>query len=208
MKRLRKAFPQKIRFFQCGEYGEEKGRPHYHSILFNIDFPDKIREGSSNGHPLYTSETLTQIWGKGRAIIGDVTFESAAYVARYIMKKVTGELADDHYEKINETTGEITKLTPEFITMSRMPGIATKWFEKYHSNVYPHDFVVVDGKKHMPPKFYDTLFERMDAKALHKIKVHRADRTPEQILESDSFRLLAKEMVAEAQFKKLIRNIH
>lgn len=143
----------------------------------------------------------------GRTIIGDVTFKSAAYVARYIMKKVTGDDAEQHYEKIDPFTGEITNLTPEFTTMSRRPGIGTKWFEKYHTDVYPHDYVIIDGKKHMPPKFYDGLFEKMDPKALHKIKVHRADRTPEQILETDSFRLLAKEMVLEAQYKKLIRNL-
>lgn len=88
MKKLRaRNTGHKIRFFHCGEYGEKLSRPHYHAILFNYDFPDKKVFSEKNGNTIYTSELLEDIWGKGFCTIGDVTFQSAAYVARYVMKK-------------------------------------------------------------------------------------------------------------------------
>lgn len=83
MKRLRERIGTKIRFFHCGEYGEQLGRPHYHAIIFGYDFADKTPiEVSDGGHNQFVSEMLTEVWGKGRCTIGAVTFDSAAYVAR------------------------------------------------------------------------------------------------------------------------------
>ena len=77
----------KVRFFHCGEYGEKFGRPHYHAILFNHNFNDsKLIPGQKN---LSTSDTLKKLWGKGHVSIGDVTFQSASYVAGYVQKKLT-----------------------------------------------------------------------------------------------------------------------
>ena len=152
MKRLRKQFGSNIRYYHCGEYGEKFRRPHYHACIFNFDFPDKKIFKISNGHNLYTSVILSEIWPYGFSLIGDVTFQSAAYVARYIMKKVTGDLAKDHYEYIDPDTGEIINLKPEYTTMSRRPGLGKGWFEKYKSDVYPDDFVILNGKKMKPPK--------------------------------------------------------
>ena len=93
-KRLRKHIaPKKIRYYMCGEYGEDLqqpsklGRPHFHACLFGLDFDDKQLYIVRDDVKLYTSATLEKIWGKGFVTIGDVTFESAAYVARYIAKK-------------------------------------------------------------------------------------------------------------------------
>ena len=119
MKRLRKAFGKKIRFFHCGEYGEKFQRPHYHAIIFGLDFKDKILFSEQNDQKLYISPTLNKIWGLGHATIGDVTFQSAAYVARYITKKITGDRAQDHYNEINYETGEIlSERRPEYTTIS------------------------------------------------------------------------------------------
>ena len=96
MKRLRKKYGE-VRFYMCGEYGEENKRPHYHACLFGVEFEDKELHRVRRGIPLYKSETLNKLWKLGFCTIGDVTFESAAYVARYIMKKVTGEKAEEHY---------------------------------------------------------------------------------------------------------------
>ena len=151
MKRLRHKFGSGIRFFHCGEYGEKFKRPHYHACLFGLSLPDRRLHSQSNGHKLYVSEILNELWQhKGYAIIGELTFESAAYVARYITKKITGEPAKEHYEGICEVTGEITKRKPEYTTMSRRPGIASDWFKKYKSDVYPGDFVVLRNKKLKP----------------------------------------------------------
>lgn len=95
MKRLRKHFANRlIRFYHCGEYGSLTQRPHYHAILFNVDFPDRVLHSKNGrGESLYESATLAKLWPYGQATYGEVTFESAAYCARYCVKKVTGQLA-------------------------------------------------------------------------------------------------------------------
>ena len=81
MKRLRKEFGSGVRFFHCGEYGEKTGRPHYHAILFNCDFKDKKIHTVRNGHRVYVSQQLNDIWGNGLTEIGSVTFESAGLIS-------------------------------------------------------------------------------------------------------------------------------
>ena len=85
LKRLRRAYPKAvIRYFGCGEYGERLGRPHYHLCVFGFDFPDKLLHTISGGHKLYRSASLEALWGFGHCLIGDLTFESAGYVARNV----------------------------------------------------------------------------------------------------------------------------
>lgn len=151
MKRLRKRFGAGVRYFHCGEYGEKNARPHYHACLFNFDFKDKILFKQSGGNPLYISKALSELWPFGFSTIGNVTFDSAAYVARYVTKKITGDKAVRHYN------GRL----PEYATMSRRSGLGAVWFAKYYSDIYPSDFVVVSGKRLKPPKYYDGLFEKM-----------------------------------------------
>jgi len=100
MKRLRKRFPEKnIRFYMCGEYGENFGRAHFHACIFGLDFPDKKpwKKRKPGSPTLYRSKILEELWTYGFSSVGTVTFESAAYVARYITKKITGEAAESHY---------------------------------------------------------------------------------------------------------------
>lgn len=188
MKRLR--FENKnrtIRFFHCGEYGEKFGRPHYHAILFNFDFDDKTySDNSPSGEKLYYSPKLERLWPHGRARIGNVTFKSAAYVARYILKKFTGPDAWMYYDEIDHETGEVLKeLKPEYVTMSRRPGVATEWFKKFKTDVFPDDFVVIDGKKVKTPSFYLRQLEKIDPmeheyvteNRKEKIKKHRENNT-------------------------------
>ena len=80
----------------CGEYGEDFSRPHYHALLFNCFCPDRKKHSTGDsGSVIYTSEALTKLCPFGLSSIGDVTFESAAYVARYVMKKITGDAASN-----------------------------------------------------------------------------------------------------------------
>lgn len=146
----------RIRFFHCGEYGEQNFRPHYHACLFGVDFADKVHWRTVNGHKYFISDTLNELWErKGHCTIGDVTFESAAYVARYITKKITGKKAGEHYQSMDPVTGEFVPMQPEYVTMSRRPGIAKGWYEKYKSDVFNYDLVVIRGKQMRPPRFYD-----------------------------------------------------
>lgn len=194
MKRLRKRFPdRKIRYFQCGEYGDLYQRPHYHACLFNFDFPDKQLYKVTDGIRTYTSELLEEIWGLGFCIIGSVTFESAAYVARYITKKITGEKASEHYGDRQD----------EYVTMSRRPGIATDWFNTYKDDVFPSDFIVINGKKVGVPKFYDGLLEE---EVLDAIKKDRRYSAYEHWENNTYNRLYVREQVQNKRFKLLKRS--
>ncbi len=189
MKRLRKSLSTKIRFYACGEYGETYGRPHYHACIFGFSFPDKTPWKKSNDQVLYRSAHLERLWPYGYSSIGDVTFQSAAYVARYLLKKINGDDAENHYEYINWDTGEITQLKREYTTMSRRPGLGTSWFRKFQTDVYPSDQVIVNAKIMRPPKFYDGLYE-IDSPKNHaiikhqrkaKAAQHSEDQTPERL---------------------------
>lgn len=190
IKRLRKKIGTKIRYFHCGEYGDKENRPHYHALIFGYDFPDKKHwRTTRDDHHLYMSKILDDTWGKGISVIGEVSFESAAYTARYIMKKKTGPMADEHYKRVDLNTGEIFQLQPEYVTMSRRPGIGKDWYDKYSSDAYPSDFVVLEGKKHRPPRFYDQQLEEFDTEIHTQIKrgrkaaarLHAENNTPERM---------------------------
>lgn len=208
MKRLRKKFaPRKIRFFHCGEYGDETSRPHYHACLFNIDFPDRKLYSCRNNVKLYTSEILSDLWPHGFATVGDVTFESAAYVARYIMKKVTGENAENHYQTADIYTGELNSIEKEYVTMSRRPGIGKGWYEAFKPDAYPSDYIIVNGVKMRPPKFYDTLLEREHREAYELIKLQRQKEANKHKANNTTERLRVRETVKKAQMKFLKRTL-
>lgn len=208
MKKLRfKYNDKKIRFLHCGEYSPEKKRPHYHAALFGIDFDDKKFFKMVNGHPLYTSEKLASIWGLGFCTLGQVTFQSARYVASYTLKKQTGARADGHYLRFDRETGEFYTVPSEYATMSRQPGLGSSWLDKYHQDVFPGDFLIVDGAKCSVPRFY---FDRWvnkhggDKAAVRIVREaasrrHRSDQT--------SRRLHDREVVQEERLKKLPRKL-
>lgn len=208
MKKLRKKYGQGIRFYHCGEYGETYGRPHYHACLFNFDFPDKQRFRVDRGNTTYTSAILNDLWGHGFCLIGDVTFQSAAYVARYIMKKVNGDAAGSHYQYIHPISGEIIDRSPEYTTMSRRPGIGKNWLDKYMYDIYPSDFVVLNNKKMRPPKFYDNQFEIAFPEDYAILKSDRKRSLKKHSDNNTSERLYVREQVQLAKLTQLKRTVN
>lgn len=220
-------FENGIRYYMCGEYGEAcfhcgrsrylcakggcgrykpwLGRPHYHALLFGLDFADKEALKKEDGHMYYTSEVLSNLWGKGYVIIGEVSFDSAAYVSRYVMKKINGALLNEvdpetglkHYERL--IGDEVVKVESEYANMSRRPGIAANWIEKFKSDVYPKDFVTVGGKKQKPPKYYDNKLDEIEAELLDAIKRLRKKRAEERAEEYTSQRLMDKAKVRDSK---------
>lgn len=215
MKRLKSSIRRKdgkeaakrIRFYHCGEYGSLHQRPHYHACLFNFDFADKKIWKDENGIKLYRSNSLELLWPFGYSSVGDLTFESAAYVARYITKKVTGDDAGNHYERVHPISGEIYNVRPEYTTMSLKPGIGYGWFEKYSSDVYPSDFVVVRGKKMLPPKFYDKKYEISNPDEFNAIKRKRLLNSKDHADNNTTDRLKVRETVQYARFQRLRRKL-
>jgi len=180
MKRLRKKYGSGIRFFHCGEYGEKNSRPHYHALLFGFDFPDKFFHRKTKlGHTIWRSHSLEKLWTFGHSEIGAVTFESAAYCARYITKKITNKKA--HTDKNGQywpaAAEHYDGKKPEYTTMSRRPGLAHGWFEKHSSDVYPSDEVVIVRKDKFtvckPPPYYDRLYEAQSPDDFAAIKLQR-----------------------------------
>ena len=193
VKRLRKK--RDFRYFHCGEYGEEDGRPHYHGILFGIDFRnDQVLVKERKGTKLYTSKSLEKTWGHGYVTVGEATWQSAAYVARYIMKKVTGEKADEWYEGRQ----------PEYVTMSRRPGIGATWFQRYSSDIYPSDEVVVNGQRMRPPTYYDSL---IPSEELQEFKRRRRIAVAKRAEDLAPERLKAREKNMESRMKRLRRTL-
>jgi hypothetical protein len=207
MKKLRKKYGSGIRFYHCGEYGEKNRRPHYHACIFGFDFPDKeLWKVTPTGHRLYISRSLEELWPYGFSTIGDVTFESAAYVARYIMKKINGDKADEHYEWIDDETGEVSPLRPEYTTMSRRPGIGRTWCDRYIDDVYPHDFVVVNGVKMRPPKYYDGVLATVRPYEFDEVKENRLINAEKHVDNNTTDRLKVREQVQLAKLSLLPRN--
>jgi len=185
----------KIRYFHCGEYGSKLDRPHHHACIFNFDFEDKKFWSRRRGVTLYRSELLESLWSDpdtkesyGFSTIGEVTFESSAYVARYITKKITGEQKENHYQGRK----------PEYITMSRRPGIAKDWFDKYkHTDVYDQDQIIIRNNiKCKPPKYFDKKFDEIEPIRYTSIKEKRIlqskqnpDRGPERLLIKEKIKL-------------------
>jgi len=206
MKRLRRSTGFPVRFFHCGEYGETTKRPHYHAILYGIDFADKkIHSTNGQGQTLYTSEKLQATWGHGHCLIGAVTQDSCAYVARYILKKINGKLAREHYERVNLETGEIFNLLPEYVTMSRKPGLGFNWYQRFKNDVFPSDTIIQKGKEQLPPKYYFKLLEE-DHKKLHaKLKSKRIRRAAKHKANSTPDRLSARLICRQSKIKTLKR---
>lgn len=182
MKRLRKKFSDdKIRFFACGEYGGETKRPHYHAIVFGLHLHDcvkykTVREGDSY-YTYYNSESIQETWPNGFVVVGEVTWESCAYVARYVTKKLSGPQAE-FYEKFN--------LVPEFSDMSRRPGIARQYYDEHGKDIYDHAYINVStpkgGRKFKPPRYFDRLFDVDCPGALDELK-ERRKRNAQAVLE-------------------------
>jgi len=185
-----------IRYFGCGEYGDNLGRPHYHILIFGYNFPDKRYWTRSNGLKLYRSEFLETVWDKGYASIGDMTFESAAYCARYVTKKITGEKANEHYKGKE----------PEFVRCSNRPGLGKTWYDKYYKDLYPKDFITHKGKKFRVPRYYDRLYKDGVGKRAWKLIEYKREKNRLKFEEENTpERLIAKEKCAIARYRRLPR---
>ncbi len=169
IKNLRKTQDRRISFFGCGEYGERTNRPHYHTLLFGVDFLDRYSGFDSTRPHVWRSETLEHIWGLGRTEFGAVTMASASYVAGYIRKKVK---ARDR-SRCNLHTGEL--LHPEFSRMSLRPAIGRRWIQRHWRDVYPRDFVVIDGVEAKPPRYYDKFMDQQYPLIMEEVRQKRYD---------------------------------
>lgn len=192
-KRLRKHYEKPIRYFACGEYGDQTNRPHYHAIVFNLSLDDRVRLAGSDN--LYRSPRLEKLWPQGNSSFGSVSFASCSYVASYCVKKVSGKNAAAHYGA----------RLPEFALMSRGgrqgKGLAHEWLLRFNADVYPSDEVISSGRPAKPPRFYDKHFERINPELHQETKRERLLKALEPQIQANSTtaRLLVREAVATAK---------
>lgn len=210
LKRLRKRLwtteERKIRYVWCGEYGGRTDRPHYHSILYGWWPADaKVwRRDRRSGDLFYRSATLEECWGLGNVEFAEANYRTFGYVARYMLKKQKGTHSDDFYRVANLETGEVVDRLPEFMSMSKKPGIGATWFEKYHMDAFPSDFLVIDGRKRPVPRYFKKKLEemaalRITARRKENARKHAANNTPE--------RLAVREELTVERIKRLQRNL-
>ena len=161
-----------IRFYGVGEYGEETNRPHLHICIFNLPnldsdlipfFANKL------GQQIYLSPLIERIWSKGQVSVGEVSWQSAAYVARYMLKKQKGKDAKWFYDS--------QAITPEFVRMSRKPGIGYDWYLAHKDDLYPNDSLIVptlNGALQVkPPTYYDRLYDLDHPDVIEQVKEAR-----------------------------------
>mgnify|MGYP000169350995 FL=1 len=194
-----------IRYYMAGEYGTNGGRPHYHACIFNYAFEDlEFLRRTNSGSELYRSAQLESLWSHGFSSVGDVTFESAAYVARYVMKKMKQEGVQKG-QVIDWETGEAMPRVPEYNKMSLKPGIGANFIDKYRSDVFPGDYVVVNGHKAKPPRYYFKRLEQQAPDLYEYVQQSRAMQGVKQCEDQPS--LGARQKVLQAKLERLQRNL-
>jgi len=197
IKGLRKTQERRISFFGCGEYGGITNRPHYHAVLFGIEFLDTVDCTDINGRDYRWSKTLEDSWGRGLCEVGSVTMASASYVAGYITKKQRAK----EITRANPSTGVL--LVPEFSRMSLRPAIGRNWIHKYWTDVYPRDYVVIDGVEAKPPRYYDKFMDLQDDKGGTKerrdVMEHVRQRRYDEAIEMTKYQLMSGEKIAKAR---------
>ena len=159
----------------------------------------------SGSYEIYRSAILEKLWcdRKGRSLgfcsVADFSYDTAAYCARYCMKKFSNK--DD-----SKVADFYQGRKPEFCTMSRNPGLGFEWLKKYNTNVYPHGFVVSsNGKKLKPPAYYDNIFDvDYDGSVINQIKVKRAKSFNEE--ENTPARLHARAVCKKLAMRNLKRS--
>lgn len=208
VKRVRNRFGAGIRFFGCGEYGERHRRPHYHTIFFGLDLPDlKQWANSDSGQPMFRSAEVERLWPFGHCLVQRVSLGAGAYIARYTTKKVYGQRASDHYRRTSTdpVTGEFREwwVKPEFLVMSRRPGIGADWLLRFPGDV-ADGRVVINGERRSVPRFYverlgdrerDRLLRERKAAALADVRKRPGEYVERRVYDRHQFGQLKADRV-------------
>lgn len=178
-----------LKYFVAGEYGPTTQRPHYHACIFGYDFRNDRKPAgkSASGNLFYKSEELNKLWQYGTTnSVQDLTPETAAYSARYIVDKLTGDLA-------------VPNRIPEYSKCSK--GIGQRWFNQYQQDVYRTDSTIQKGKEFPPPKYYDKLKRRMKEQSFDQTEYERYLRGKNNLQDQTDERLATREYVKKAQIR-------
>lgn len=136
----------RIKMFSCGEYGPSTHRPHYHAIIFGLDWTNPVHVQAIKDSWRFCDEHM---WlpryqrGRNRFPIGACTLETCRYVAGYVYKKaVNSDL--ERYVKDNQ-------LRPCFQRQSQ--GLGKQWCLDNYDDWFKHAFIRCRGL-HPIPRYY------------------------------------------------------
>lgn len=197
LKRLRERVKAPFRFYAAGEYGEISGRAHYHILFFGLELQDKVKWTDQ----LWASKTLTETWRNGQVLSGELNYQTARYASKYTIALRTGDVADSHYLRIDQRTGEWTRVTPEHAHMSRKPGLGRNWFNNYWRDVYvARDGIVAPGGRvSRPPSYYDSLLAQVNPELADEKALMRYIESERYLKDSTPERLKVRETIALAR---------
>lgn len=202
LKRLRKAYRGKLRYFVAGEYGEQTARPHYHMILYGWKPKDLENLYKIHHNGYYNSKWLEGIWGMGQIQIAQAVPETYRYVAGYVTKKmyeIDGKKANVYYE-----LGQ----TKPFACMSLKPGLGDHYYQEHKKEIWQQGYIqCTNGKQAQIPRYYEKQMEAENPQRLWRIKQNRQKNAMEQKrlqLEGQDYKtvLETKERVTKKQTKK------
>ena len=165
-----------IRTYECGEYGSKNGRPHFHILLYNCELPDlqvlKTYDVKGKTVTYCTSEIIEKTWSRGFITIGEVTWDSCSYVARYMLKKLIGKHNDQYLEACKNAG--VTPQLNEFTNGSRRPGIGRAYYDMHKDSIYSVDKdVLTAGHVVKPCKYFDNLYDLENPGLLSELKMQR-----------------------------------
>ena len=119
---------------------------------------------SNLGYAYYHSDLIKEIWPYGNNLVADCSWETCAYVARYVVKK---------YKKENDIYHE-TNIQPEFVAMSRRPGIGLEWLNR--NNVcyatFLNNYISTNNgsRKITSNRYFDSKIEQDNPELFEKMK--------------------------------------
>lgn len=136
IKRLRWHIAKPIKYYACGEYGENTDRAHYHMIIIGW-IPEDVYVCPNKR---CSSGMLAGLWSAGFVSVDPVTDKSIRYVTGYIRKKLYGDMAKEYGER-----------TPPFALMSLGIG---KEFADRNMDKMEKGFMTKNGRKVPIPRYY------------------------------------------------------
>lgn len=125
--------------------------------------------------------------------LGDVSFDSANYVARYTLKKLGA-------------AAPAPGCVPPYLTMSRRPGIGSAWIAKYGRQVAIKDKLIVNGVASGVPRFYRDRLSTAFPTVSNDNKIRRRGRAASDPNNTGS-RLIIRETVKNASISLLSRDL-
>lgn len=162
-KRLRRyvqyTYNKKIRFLTVGEYGDKKGRMHWHMIVFGWK-PQKSSEGmytyrggKFNSDERWRSRKLDSLWQRGYVDVDHATEGNIFYVSRYVHKKFVKGMDLDCTVPLDRSEKKTSSM-----------GLGLNYFLTYLKTFIRRKRIDIAGYSYKIPRYYMDLLKVLVSK--------------------------------------------